>query len=125
MNLLIFGSLSQLLGVINGHQMIIYLTLFQSVKFPANTRTINDAMVKLATFDIIPTAELLDSHIFELPEEEPWSWNFEVFGIDSLQFQTNNSATLWLWALHFFFFLILALLCAINRCKPCNWLKRR
>ena len=105
--------------------MIIYLTLFQSVKFPANTRNINDTMVKLTTFDIIPTAELLDSHIFEFTEEQPWSWNFEVFGIDSQQFQTNNSVTLWLWALHFFLFLILVLLYTINRCKACNWLKRR
>ena len=58
MNLLIAGSLSQILGMINSLQIIVHLPLF-AVSAPANVMTIEGILVPIVMFDIFESDDLL------------------------------------------------------------------
>ena len=48
-------TLSQLWSLVNSQQIVIHIAMFSGLKFPANASGVIDYMIKLATFDLIPT----------------------------------------------------------------------
>ena len=74
------ASLSQLWGMLNSMQIVVHMPMLQGLKFPANSMTIVGQMIKLATFDLIPT-EIIDAELYYWPEEDPFSINFEIYQV--------------------------------------------
>ena len=58
------------------------------ISLPSNMATIFQIIVKIATFDIIPTQWLFDL-IFNVEHTDPLSANFEIMGFDSLWIVQN------------------------------------
>ena len=56
-------------------------------------------MIKLATFDIIPT-EALDDAIYYFPEDEPFTVNFEMAGVESTLLLANIGFVIYLVYAH-------------------------
>ena len=57
LNILLAGSLSQILGMINSLQLIVHLPFF-AVSVPANVMTIIGILVPIVMFDIMETDDL-------------------------------------------------------------------
>ena len=58
------------------------MPMYEKLKFPANAMIITKEMIKIATFDLIPTEDF-DKMLWYFPEAEAFSVNFEAAGIDS------------------------------------------
>ena len=56
--------------------------MFEQLKFPANSMMVTKELIKIATFDLIPT-EQFDDMLWYFPEGEAFSVSFEAAGIDS------------------------------------------
>ena len=65
------------------------------LKFPANAMIVVEEMVKLATFDLIPT-ESIDEEMYDWPDEAPYSVSFESAGVESKFFLANIGFALYL-----------------------------
>ena len=52
-------------------------------------------MIKLATFNLIPT-ESIDEEIYDWPDEDPYSLNFESTGVESKLFLANIGFAMYL-----------------------------
>ena len=52
------------------------MPMYEKLKFPANSMLITKEMIKIATFDLLPT-DKIDEMLWYFPEEEPLSVNFE------------------------------------------------
>ena len=89
------SSLSHLWSMLNSQQMVVHMPMFEKLKFPANAMTVIEQMVKLATFDLIPT-ESIDDEIYDWPDEEPYSVNFESAGVESKLFLSNIGFAMYL-----------------------------
>jgi len=53
------GAMSQVWGMINGLQILVYLPLF-NVIFPELSIMMVENLITIATFDVIPAPEILD-----------------------------------------------------------------
>ena len=93
------ASLSQLWGMLNSMQIVVHMPMLQGLKFPANSMTIVGQMIKLATFDLIPT-EIIDVELYYWPEEDPFSINFEMAGVESKLFLANIGFAIYLVYAH-------------------------
>ena len=49
------ASLSQLWSMLNNQQIMVHMPMFEGVKFPANSMQVVSYLIKLATFNLIPT----------------------------------------------------------------------
>ena len=58
-----------------------------------------ELMIKLATFDIIPT-DSLDDSIYYWPEADPFTVNFEMAGVDSTLLLANIGFVIYLVYMH-------------------------
>ena len=47
----------------------------EGIKFPANSMLINQALIEIANFEVIPSEEI-NNELFYFPEEDPFSFNF-------------------------------------------------
>ena len=54
-NYVLCASLSLLWGMINASQITVKTPLFEEIKFPQNVIEVNKFLIKIATFDLIPT----------------------------------------------------------------------
>ena len=61
------ASLNQLWGMINAHQLMVYLPMLPSLKYPANAAYLNEQLSELVFFDIIPT-DWLNEIVYYTPE---------------------------------------------------------
>jgi len=52
-------GLSQLWSMLNGQQIMVYMPMFEKLKFPASAMIITKKLIDIATFDLIPT-EIID-----------------------------------------------------------------
>ena len=50
--------------------------MYKKLKFPASSMTVTKEMIKVATFDLIPTEWITDILWDYFPEDEPLSLNF-------------------------------------------------
>ena len=53
-------SLSHLWAMLNSQQMVVFVPMFSGLRFPANASMILEQMIKIATFDLIPTSMIDD-----------------------------------------------------------------
>ena len=56
-------------SLINGMQIIVYVPMFELLKFPANTALMNQNMAHITNFDIIATQDWVDPKIFDIGED--------------------------------------------------------
>ena len=71
-NILLASSLSLLWGLIHALQLVTHLPLL-NVRFPDTTKVYYEAMLQIATLDLIPTDELeslVDSEVGEADRSE-------------------------------------------------------
>ena len=69
-----FG-LKQLWGMLNSQQIFIYMPMLEMLKMPGNVMVVEEQLVKVFTFDLLPT-EYLDEQIWYFPDEDAFSLNF-------------------------------------------------
>jgi hypothetical protein len=74
--------------------------MYEGVKFPVNALLMNQALVQIATFDLINTADWIDPLIYDLPEGDAFNINFEQSGYEQTQLIPNISVILWMYILH-------------------------
>ena len=56
-------SLSELWGMMNGLAMIVYLPMFNMI-FPANFTMLNDFLITVATYDMVPKIDDINAYFF-------------------------------------------------------------
>ena len=84
--------------------------MFSGLKIPANALTLIKFMIKLATFDLVPT-EIIDEQIYYWPENDgPFSVNFEMTGTESVILLANIGFTIYMIYLNVFAILVHACL---------------
>ena len=83
--------LQSLWSMLNGQQLILYLSLFSKVLFPANLSMVNRQLHAIVSFDLL-SSEFLESQIVAEQDEDvdgPLNMNFDVAGYDSVLFIMN------------------------------------
>ena len=63
--------------------------MYEKLKFPASSMTVTKEMIKVATFDLIPTEWLTDMIWSYFPEDESFSLSFATAGIEGKLFLKN------------------------------------
>ena len=95
------ASMSQVWGMINGLQIVVYLPLYGLINFPPNANSFNSEIIKIATFDLVDTQKWVDPYVYgEIIEKDPFSLSFERTGIESTLMIVNISVILWMLILH-------------------------
>lgn len=86
------------------------MPMLEKLKFPANAMLITKELIKVASFDLIPT-DIIDEQLWYFPEGDPFSLNFNTAGIESTMFFANIGLifymivfNVFLIVLHIFFF---------------------
>ena len=92
--------------------------MYEQLKFPATAMIITKEMVKIATFDLIPT-EWISELLWYFPEQEAFSLNFEQSGIESILFLQNAGLILYL-----VLFNILCFVTCSNKMRISMYLRR-
>ena len=100
--------------MLNGQQIVLYMPLYEMLKFPANAMTISKELIKVAKFDLIPT-EWIDEILWYFPEGEAFSQNFDAAGFESQLFLENVGPTLYLTMLNVVFGVLHILLLPFRR----------
>ena len=103
--------------MLNSQQIVVYMPMFERLKFPASAMIVTKALIDIATFDLIPT-EILDEYLWYFPEGDAFSASFETAGVESTLFLKNIGFILYMIIAHILFVLIHAALHKFrNSCK--------
>ena len=91
-----------------------------NVRLPANAMTFTQIIIEITSFEVIPTGDITSEIISYLPEEEPYSLNFQMCGIESLLFVLNAGFPL--YVIHAYIalvvvYILLTLAKKIFKCK--------
>ena len=70
MGFLLQAGLGQLWSMLYSEQIVVYMPMFERLKVPASAMIITNALIKVATFDLIPT-ELIDDLLWYSQKERP------------------------------------------------------
>ena len=81
-NIALSASLNQVWSMLNSQQVSVNAPLYKRVKFPANAVIVNQALMQIANFDLINTADWIDPYIYDLPEGDAYNINFEQCGYE-------------------------------------------
>ena len=68
--------------MINNLQIIIHTPLI-NIQFPGNAFMLYEVMITVATFDILPSDDILPDLFPNLDREEPFSDKFDSLGYDT------------------------------------------
>ena len=74
------AGLGQLWSMLNSQQVSVFMPMFEKLKFPPSAMIITKEMIKIATFDLIPT-DWINEKLWYFPEGEAFSLNFETAGL--------------------------------------------
>ena len=77
LNFALGASLNLLWSVINSLQIIAYAPIYGSLKIPSKVLLMNQIILTIVTFEFIDTRKLMDAHLYDLPEEDPYTLSFE------------------------------------------------
>ena len=77
LNFALGASLNLLWSVINSLQIIAYDPIYGSLKIPSKVLLMNQIILTIVTFEFIDTRKLMDAHLYDLPEEDPYTLSFE------------------------------------------------
>ena len=69
--------------------------MIKGILFPRNTMVFLAYIIEIATLDLFET-DSIDEKLYDLPEQEPFSMNFEAFGIETILFVTNIGSIIWI-----------------------------
>ena len=89
-NFALSASLNQVWSMLNSQQVSVHAPMYKRVKFPANAVIMNQALIKIASFDLINTADWIDPYIYDLPEGDAFNINFEQCGYEQTQLITKH-----------------------------------
>ena len=64
------------------------------LKYPANASIVNEFIINLVFFELIPTG-WIDELVYYAPEEEPYNVNMQMFEIASLLLVANAGTSMW------------------------------
>ena len=76
---------------------MVHVQLYAKIKFPANAMIFTQALFKIATFNMINTAEWIDPFVYYLPEEDAFNISFAQCGYESLLLIVNASTVVWMY----------------------------
>ena len=71
------------------------MPMYENLKFPASAMVVTVELIKIATFDLIPT-DSVDSMLWYFPEEEAFSLSLETAGVEAKLFLQNIGPILYL-----------------------------
>ena len=71
------------------------MPMYEELKFPASAMMMTIEMIKIATFDLVPT-ELIDDLLWYFPEAEAFNLSFETTGVESEIFLQNTGLIFYL-----------------------------
>ena len=91
--------------MLNSQQMVVHMPMFEGLKIPANSMTIVEYLIKLATFDLIDTS-FIDELLYYWPEADPFTTNFEMAGIESVLLLANIGFSMYLIYMHILIVLV-------------------
>ena len=114
LNLFFTGSMNQLWSALNVVQIVVFMPMFERLKFPSNAVTMNQSLITVATFDIIKTEEWIDPYVIGLGEGSPFSPNFEECGYESTWILANSSVILWMYSLNAVVLVLFLLVLVVN-----------
>ena len=105
MSFLVGASLSTLFGALNGITVTAYIAMI-NVTYPANFNVLNNVIVSLATFDMVPKIDDINAYFFtthysEGPIAQP-GIGFSLNGFESQNY-TKNSGSLWIFTIWIIF----------------------
>ena len=100
LNLFLGASLSQVWSILNTQQSTTRAPLYTNLNFPAITLIVNKILLNIAAFNLVDTKKYLDSHLYFLPEEDPYSQSFELCDYESTLLLENASSTVWMYNFH-------------------------
>ena len=63
LSLVVGASLATLFGALNGITMIAYIAMI-NLTYPANFNVVNEVIVSLATFDMVPNIDEINDYFF-------------------------------------------------------------
>ena len=95
------------------------MPMFEKLKFPASAMIITKALIKVATFDLIPT-ELIDELLWYFPEGDAFSLSFETAGLESTLLLENIGFIFYMIAVNIVFVLIHATLHNCRKSCKCS-----
>ena len=96
------------------------MPMFEKLKFPPSAMIITKEMIKIATFDLIPTDWINDA-LWYFPEEEAFSLNFETAGLESKLFLKNIGFILYLVLFNILYMLLHLIFWPLR--DTCNFFK--
>ena len=112
--LLSFG-MSQLLGMLNALQLIIYLPLFESA-MPANAGMFYNILTKLAVFDVFEIGDYVNE-ILGLAPTDPVNEKFETMGLEDVYFINCVGSFIFFIACYALLIMIWAIFSCFKRCN--------
>ena len=101
--------------MLNGQQLMMHFILLNGINFPANAVIFNVSLIKVMTFDVMPS-DLLDELMYpDLSESTPFSQKYEQNGYESkLLIRTAPTIILHL-------ILLLLMVLVLGMCHNCQW----
>ena len=75
--------------------------------FPGSVLILNKILLKISSFRLIETKQMIDQHLYYFPEEDPFSPSFEVCSYDSNLLIGNASETVWMYKVNLIFFIFI------------------
>ena len=90
--------------------------LYAKLKFPAIAMIFVQALLQIASFNLINTKDWIDPSVYTLPEEDGYSISFKQSGYDSVLLIVNASPAVWMYILHFATMIfVFGPICLINK----------
>ena len=71
------------------------MPMLELVKFPANANILNEMMIKIASFEVIPIGEDLNEQAFYFPESDPISQGAKLCEIEGIFIIDNLGTKYW------------------------------
>ena len=100
LNFFMSTSLQTLWGMMNGLAMIVYLPMF-NLTFPSNFSTLNDFLINVVTYDLVPFINDINAYFFttyysEGPIHQP-SLGYSLNGFENHNY-AKNTGSLYIFA---------------------------
>ena len=93
------------------------------LKFPANLMLFNKHVIKVSSFEILPSEDILNEAVF-IPEGDPFSVNFMTSSYESLLMLLNLGTINFLIVFHIVLLVIYPLLSILSKCKPIKKIRK-
>jgi hypothetical protein len=108
--------MAELMAAIGFLQLVVFMPLI-NIMFPANAKLVNDSVMSIATFDLLPTDDIYPVIFdFELDAEEPLNDQWDACDFGTKNF-IMNMGSLYLVFVYLIFCLLMLGLGKLRCCK--------